>query len=294
MLQKYIPNTILSCINYSIRCDQYIMRPDAVPYGYESNIDLTKLQDGMKVYCWSRSLNMLFNAIETTNIKNLILVSGDDDHITDPNGTTVFNDTLNMIYAVPKFLPKNFKKWYSQNAEVANNTMIPMPIGVPPPWGRGVTTASALADVVVDVPRTKLMYANFQLATNRYKRPQILNIVSNSLGSDCTVASYSEENLQLKSGYYKELQEHHYVLCPPGNGKDTHRLWESLYLGAIPVVEDNAFHRYFAQFFPIHIVERWCDVTPELLNDKLEYYKSKEWRYDLLDVDNLFKEYGLQ
>lgn len=294
MLQKYIPNTILSCINYCIRCDYYIMRPDAARYGYTSNLDLSNLKNGMKIYCWTRAANQLFTMIESTSLKDLIIITGDDDNLTDPNGTTVFNDHLNVFYAVPKFMPKNFKKWYSQNAEVANNTMIPIPIGVPPPWGRGVTNASSLADVVVDVPRTKLMYANFQLGTNIHKRPQILNIISNNLGNQCTVANYSEENSQLKSGYFREIQEHHYVLSPPGNSKESHRMWESLYLGAIPVVEDNASNRYFAQFFPILVVERWCDITEELLKSKLDYFQSKDWRYDLLDTDNLFKEYGLQ
>lgn len=293
MLQKYIPNTILSCINYAARSDQYIMRPAAANFGYPSSNEL-KLKNGMKIYCWTMMVNHLFELVEKTNLEDLILISGDDDHITDPNGTTLFDDHLNKIHAVVKFMPKNFKKWYAQNAEVANNTMIPMPIGVPPPWGRGVTNASSLADVVVDIPRTKLMYANFQLATNKYKRPQILEIVSKNLGDECTVVNYSEENSQLKFGYYKELQQHHYVLCPPGNGKDTHRMWESLYLGAIPVVEDNAFNRYFAQFFPILVVERWCDITEEFLKSKIEYFNTKTWRYDLLDCDNLFKEYGLQ
>jgi hypothetical protein len=113
------------------------------------------------------------------------------------------------------------------------------------------------------------------------------------LGKECTVANYSEENSQLKSGYFREIQEHHYVLSPPGNSKESHRMWESLYLGAIPVVEDNASNRYFAQFFPILVVERWCDITEKLLKIKLEYFQSKDWRYDLLDTDNLFKEYGL-
>lgn len=294
MLQKYIPNTILSCINYCVRCDFYLMRPDAARYGYTSNIDVSKWKDGMKIYCWTMAADHLFTIIESSTLKDMIIITGDDDHLTNPNGTTLYDDRLNMRYAVPKFMPKNFKKWYSQNAELANNTMIPIPVGVPPPWARGVNDASSLADIIVDIPRTKLMYANFHFETNRFQRPQILYIVGTNLGKECTVANYSEEKSQLKSGYFRDIQEHHYVLCPPGNSKESHRMWESLYLGAIPVVEDNASNRYFAQFFPILVVERWGDITEELLKSKLDYFQSKDWRYDLLDTDNLFKEYGLQ
>jgi hypothetical protein len=39
--------------------------------------------------------------------------------------------------------------------------------------------------------------------------------------------------------YLKELSEHYFSLCIRGNGIDTHRFWESLYLGTIPVIINN-------------------------------------------------------
>jgi len=49
---------------------------------------------------------------------------------------------------------------------------------------------------------------------------------------------------QLKSNktfseYIKELNSYKFSLCIRGNGLDTHRFWESLYLGVIPVLIDN-------------------------------------------------------
>lgn len=293
MLQKYIPNTVLSCMSYAARCDRYLMRPDATNFGFPTSNEV-QLKNGMKIYCWSMMIQTLFTLVEQTNLQDLVLISGDDDHLTDPNGTTLYNDPLNQLYAVTKFMPRNFKKWYSQNAKIANNTMIPIPVGLCPPWAKGAPDTPRLADVVMDVPRTKLMYSNFANETNRWKRPQIFDIVTKNLGNNCTVGKYTNNSKELKFGFYKDIQEHHYILCPPGNSKESHRMWESLYLGAIPVVEDNASNRYFAQFFPILVVERWCDITEEFLKSKIEYFNTKTWRYDLLDCDNLFKEYGLQ
>ena len=31
------------------------------------------------------------------------------------------------------------------------------------------------------------------------------------------------------------------VACPRGNGVDTHRLWETIYLGRYPIIENNAW-----------------------------------------------------
>lgn len=292
MLQKYIPNTVLSCINYATRCDDYVIRPDAVRFGFHSNNEI-KIKNGMKIYCWSLAVKNLFELIEQTNFKDIILISGDDDASANPNGNTVHHQDLNKIYAIPKLMPSNIKKWYAQNAEIVNNVMKPMPIGLCPPWGNGVSDASQLSNIIMDVSRTKLVYSNFTYSTNIWLRPQIFNTIIKNLGDKCTVQEYknSKESMYY---YYKNIQEHHYVICPPGNGVDTHRVWESLYLGAIPIVEDSPMNRYFARFFPILVVERWCDITEKFLKNKLEYFNKKEWRYDMLDCDNLFKEYGLQ
>ena len=36
--------------------------------------------------------------------------------------------------------------------------------------------------------------------------------------------------------YLLELSSYYFCLCPRGNAFDTHRFWESLYLGVIPVI----------------------------------------------------------
>ena len=43
-----------------------------------------------------------------------------------------------------------------------------------------------------------------------------------------------------KEDYLEALEAAHAVVCPPGNGFDTHRHWESLYKGAWAIVKDNA------------------------------------------------------
>ena len=39
--------------------------------------------------------------------------------------------------------------------------------------------------------------------------------------------------------YLEELAQYRYCLCVRGNGLDTHRFWEALYLGVIPIVINN-------------------------------------------------------
>jgi hypothetical protein len=60
--------------------------------------------------------------------------------------------------------------------------------------------------------------------------------------------------------YLKAVNNHDFVLCPRGNGRDTHRLWESLYLGSIPIVKSGDLPRKLLEKFPVWIVSNWAEA----------------------------------
>lgn len=64
-----------------------------------------------------------------------------------------------------------------------------------------------------------------------------------------------------------------FVACPPGNGQDTHRFWESLYLGAVPMILEE--HR-------IDAFRDWPHVTLKNWN-LLEFMKMEELQRLYLD-----------
>ena len=61
-----------------------------------------------------------------------------------------------------------------------------------------------------------------------------------------------------------------FVLCPSGLGWDSYRLWESLSLGAIPIVEDSPGWIRVLDELPVLIVKSFEDVTPQLLETEYE------------------------
>jgi hypothetical protein len=60
--------------------------------------------------------------------------------------------------------------------------------------------------------------------------------------------------------------EHRFVLCPPGNGVDTHRMWEVLLAGAIPVVLRSQAMTPF-ESLPILFVDDYRKVTQAFLQN---------------------------
>jgi hypothetical protein len=70
--------------------------------------------------------------------------------------------------------------------------------------------------------------------------------------------SVLEERMSLKQ-YSRALHSHKYVLCPEGNGVDTHRLWETLYAGSIPLVLRNSWSDSLIDLgFPIIQLDSWA------------------------------------
>jgi len=53
-----------------------------------------------------------------------------------------------------------------------------------------------------------------------------------------------------KEEYLTFLTECRAILCPRGNGLDTHRVWESLAKGTWPIVQDNAHTQLLLQQYP--------------------------------------------
>ena len=51
-----------------------------------------------------------------------------------------------------------------------------------------------------------------------------------------------------------------FVISPPGNGIDCHRTWESIYLGAVPVVKRGFLADTLSAHLPILVVNEWQEV----------------------------------
>lgn len=71
---------------------------------------------------------------------------------------------------------------------------------------------------------------------------------------------------------HKLMRNSFFVACPIGNGKDTHRVWESLYLGAIPVMLREA-NLATNSNWPIHLIDNWNELASLSYGDLRSMYK---------------------
>jgi hypothetical protein len=115
--------------------------------------------------------------------------------------------------------------------------------------------------------KTILCYMNFAINTNPVKRQECWNTFVNQ---DWVV---QESNIPPED-FYTQVARSKYVLSPEGTGIDCHRIYESIYLGSIPVLKTSELD-YFYQSLPVLIVENWSEITQEYLDTNYLNLKSK-------------------
>ena len=62
--------------------------------------------------------------------------------------------------------------------------------------------------------------------------------------------------------YRRILLNYMFVICPEGNGIDTHRMWEALYLRTIPIIKKNMISNFIKKAkIPVLILNNWSDLS---------------------------------
>lgn len=103
----------------------------------------------------------------------------------------------------------------------------------------------------------------FNIGTNKIKREPCYQALCNKLEWLHEVSPY--ENLI-------RLSQYKFCICPEGNGVDTHRLWEALYLKCIPIVIKSQFTETLQRHnIPLIVLDKWEDFDERTLI----YYEPK-------------------
>ena len=127
---------------------------------------------------------------------------------------------------------------------------------------------------------THLVYMNFVTETCPDERMYVWTHFASKPW--VTEGTYSH-TLEGRRVYLEDIRNHAFVLCPRGNGVDTVRLWETLYLGRIPIVKRDPVHKDWEDL-PILFVDNWEDVTEELLRTTQVEFSQKSWCYEKLKI----------
>jgi hypothetical protein len=210
-----------------------------------------------------------------------ILVTGQSDF--SPRRSTILSRDRNLAL------------WFAQNNDVAHPRVAHLPIGLncfehAPEMHQALRL---LGDVTaLDKPNTVLVNFGNTHPSRRDVWDQFCGVGKTKYTGLVTCAIKTQQNNIMNNphlvSYYQKVASHKFVVAPRGNGWDTHRLWEALYLGCVPIVMSSPLDPLYEEY-PVWIVSSWSDVTPSALQNKYD-----EFRPRLADRDSLFRDHWMR
>lgn len=208
----------------------------------------SRFQNGDVVFCKIDEVWRLFRALRRTR-KRIVLVTGEGDK---PVSAALWRQR-----------PPHVLHWFGTNHFVDDPAGTPLPLGLGNAGAHATLTWNQLQECT-DTERSGLLYANFRSGSNPEVRGPLLIWLEESSQAWITREAHGVGGGM--DSYLEGLKNHRFVFCPPGNGEDTHRMWEALYAGAIPVVRESPAMREFRDL-PILFLKDLRSVTEVILQE---------------------------
>ena len=112
-----------------------------------------------------------------------------------------------------------------------------------------------------DIKKEKGTYFYFSISTH-FSRNECYEKLKNKLIWNIKLS---------KEEYFIELKKHKYAICPRGNGIDTHRIWECLYLDVIPIMLKRDY--LGIDNLPVIYLNSWDELDINNINIKFKNIK---------------------
>tara|TARA_B100000900_G_scaffold100235_1_gene82884 strand:+ start:8973 stop:10013 length:1041 start_codon:yes stop_codon:yes gene_type:complete len=231
-----------------------------------------KLKENDVIFCHSFLLEPLFNHLkDIRKFKNIKLITHQSD----------------MAIGKSEFMkkPQCISKWYAINVNYRNENLIPIPIGIGNDSNQKTLTSKHFETLSLFGEKSNKLYLNFNMNTNYFHRYKAFKSLNNK-----KFVFHDKPQLNLNK-FVKNLNNYKFSLAPWGNGYDTHRLWEALYAGSIPV---TLFHPSLETFsdFPIIFLDTYksFDVNSVNVKDSNYFYNEKlniNWWFKLINDEKI-------
>jgi len=225
-------------------------------YRYLRNtLDWSQLQDGDIVYTHTFYVDQFFEKLN----KSVTLISHNADTPADlvpPAGVT----------------------WYTTNVNIVNKNVFSIPIGIENDFW--LKDKRGIMENKLKKPKKykNMVYINHNVKTNPKARQKPYDLFRGTRWA----TMHMGRNGQGFDNYIDNVYNHPFVVCPDGNGIDTHRLWECLYMNTIPIVTRGINTNFYTDL-PILFVDDWEEISEKFLHDSFMEISRKAWNMDKIE-----------
>jgi hypothetical protein len=208
-----------------------------------SHFEIENVKSGSIIFCESDLvLELQAQILNRLNVPiTLLLGNSDQNH---DNSYSFLKNNSNVV------------KIFAQNMITEIDSFTPLPIGLENVWHANHGDISAYSKLMKlkCERKPRIMWA-FAIHTNATVRSEAALELSGVSVADNFGSISSQEHRQL-------LVSYSFVASPPGNGLDTHRTWEAMYLGCVPIVLRSYMTDYYENLgLPIWIVNSYSELS---------------------------------
>ena len=217
------------------------------------------LKENDVIFCHTEVVELLFESLKSiNNLHNLKLITHQSDR------------TITKKLFTKK--PSCISHWYSVNVAYENPQLTPIPLGI-----NDFTFFDYMNEEILknyfykektSGEKIEKLYVNFNFNTNRRERSNLFEFFNKKTWA---VVEYPHKD---PKKYYENIQKYKFVLCPWGNGYDTYRFWESLYLGSIPITKNHKAYKNFEDL-PAVFINNYKTIDIQSLDKKKNLVEEK-------------------
>lgn len=275
-------------------CDQTI-----IPYGRKNFIylwDTNVSKVGTTVYANCNELERLLKKVDEYKKPIIIVVNG-DDRLAPMDYSKEVREKVETCPNILAVLCQNCcvmdktSKWKHLPIGLDYHTLLwSEEEGANHSWGSPATALEQEALLksiqlntipIYDTDYTSVI-TNFHLAMDSPIRRALLRKPIYHVCKDTPWITWLPQ--QTREEFWKSCNNSAFVLCPPGNGYDTHRAWEVLCLGRIPIIQDLPINEVYRDL-PVWVVSDWnkfaqltVDDLKQVWTDMVSKWKEYKWQ----------------
>lgn len=202
------------------------------------------------VFCYGHLLTIFANKIRFfQNTFRLITHNSDQNITSTPETQYILNHP-------------RLDKWYAQNVWFEHPRLVVLPIGLAnAQWAHGDLSFFYNPENAINADKNKTedVYFFFNLSTNYGKRHDCYKQL-------CDKLHFLDNFPPLM--YQDILSTYSFCICPEGNGADTHRFWEALYVKCVPIVLRTPYIEVIQKQIPdlpMVVLDSWTDLEVDQL-----------------------------
>ena len=244
------------CSVYIGESDDFYGNPLIAAADKTKHLNINNINAGFNnpylIFCYGHRLEQLAEKIDFFMNDFILFSHNSDFNIKDTFSVKKLLDCIRM------------KKWYAQNVCIEHEKLELLPIGIAnSQWQHGYLTFMSFYNnlsctIDMRINKNKNIYFNFNIGTNRLKRQDCHDKLIHKLPWLHPVNQ--SENL-------RRLVDYKFCICPEGNGADTHRLYEALYLNIVPIVTRYDFIDVLQKYnVPLVVLDKWEDFDETKLH----------------------------